>query len=59
MYEMTTYIILECLGKFIVECPLLSMIEQLVPDNMVYLIREILDLITQHISEIIIVTLSQ
>lgn len=59
LYEMTTYIILECLGKFIVECPLLSMIEQLVPDNMVYLIREILDLITQHISEIIIVTLSQ
>ena len=56
---MTTYIILECLGNFSVEYPLLSMIEHLVPNNMVYLIREILDLIMQHISEIIIVTLSQ
>lgn len=52
-------IILEYLGNFRVECPLLSMIEQLVPNNMVYLIREILDLIMQHISEIIMVTLSQ
>lgn len=55
---MTTFIILECLRKFSVKCPLLSRIEQLVPDNMVYLIREILDLIMQHISEIITETLS-
>lgn len=59
LYEMTAYIMLECLGNSSIECPLLSMIEHLVPNNMLYLIREIVDLIIQHIGEIIIVTLSR
>lgn len=56
---MTAYITLECIGNFSEECPLQSMIEHLVANNMVYLIREILVLIIQYVSEVIIVTLSQ
>ena len=56
---MTAYISLECIGNFSVECPLQSMLEHLVANNMVYLIREILVLIIQYVSEVIIVTLSQ
>jgi hypothetical protein len=59
LYEISIFTIHVCLGKFSIDCPLLTMIEQLLPNNMVYLIREILGLIMQHISEIITVTLSQ
>lgn len=56
---MNAYITLEYTGNVSVECPLQSMIEHLVANNMVYLIREILVLIIQYVSKVIIVTLSQ
>lgn len=56
---MTASVTLESIGNCSVEGPLQSMIEHLVANNMVYLIREILALIMQHISDVIIGTLSQ
>lgn len=56
---MTASVTLESIGNCSVECPLQSMIEHLVANNIVYLIREILALIMQYISDVIIVTLSQ
>ena len=56
---MNAYITLEYTANVSVECPLQSMVEHLVANNMVYLIREMLVLIIQCVSKVIIVTLSQ